>query len=286
MQSKNQLLLSKFLFTRGRDTLRGAGLFDAGVAVSMFHDALELLLAATAQEIGTTVSKNQIKFFDWWDLIEKAPNAQTRKLPALSTLRLLNDARVSFKHFGRCPPVAEAQTHQVTCEQFLTQVCTEFFDVDFATLSLASLIPGEPLRLLVLAAEEALTAGDIRTALERCADIQNNIEELQEPLVRIPIRVSYPTGTPTELRMYIDESIGDLRRSISKAIQISLSGHFGVNPIQFAVSRALLPIKTGGGSGYAHQLGDLDAERVQRCIDMQVNYILALGEALRVLEKQ
>lgn len=103
-----------------------AGLFDAGLAVSMFHDALELLLAATAQKVGAIVSKNQINFFAWWDLIEKAPNAgNSKKLPPYSTLRLLNDARVSFKHFGRCPPVGEAQTHQVTCEQFLTQVCTD-----------------------------------------------------------------------------------------------------------------------------------------------------------------
>ena len=194
MQFTNQLLLSKSLFTRGRDSLRGAGLFDAGLAVSMFHDAVELLLAATAQEVGGIVSKNQIKFFDWWELIEKAPNAQTRRLPALSTLRLLNDARVSFKHFGRCPPVGEAQTHQVTCEQFLTQVCTTFFNVDFATLSLAALIPAEKLRLAVMAAEEALRAGEIKTALERCADVQSDIDRLQEPLVRVPIRVRLSSG--------------------------------------------------------------------------------------------
>src|SRR5260370_11253752 len=59
MQLTNELLLSKSLFARGRDGLRGAGLFDAGLAVSMFHDAVELLLAATGQKVGAIVSKNQ-----------------------------------------------------------------------------------------------------------------------------------------------------------------------------------------------------------------------------------
>lgn len=284
MDVLRQLILSKWLYARGCDTIRGAGPVDPGLAVSLFQDAVELALAALAQHWGATLTKNHVGFFDWWKTLENAPQRGTAPVPSNAALRQLNDARISFKHYGRLPRRDEALGHQSSCQQFLVEVAA-IIGQAFGALQLASLLPPGVIRDKLIEAGDLLESRNIKGAVERCADVQAAIDSLQEHLTRIPISVSFPANTPQEIKRYVDQNVGDLRWAVSRSIAIALSGHFGVNPIEFAVMREALPEKRGSSYGHSRPIEEVAPSIVRGWIDLQTNYALALTDAMTFLRQ-
>src|SRR5262245_11122981 len=75
-----RLLLAKYLYIRGADILRAGGLFDAGLAVSLFQDAVEMAVFACGARYNAQPRDNG-GFFDAWEATDRA--LATADKPAL-----------------------------------------------------------------------------------------------------------------------------------------------------------------------------------------------------------
>src|SRR5256885_15730542 len=67
-----QLLICRYLFLEGVRALDSKLPFAPGLAVSLFQDAAELLLAVVAVHVDAKVGANT-SFMTFWELVEQAP---------------------------------------------------------------------------------------------------------------------------------------------------------------------------------------------------------------------
>ena len=61
-----QLVISKYLFQKGRDTLRRGDTISPGLAVSLFQDAAEMFLRAVAKLVDADVKEKE-SFEGFWE---------------------------------------------------------------------------------------------------------------------------------------------------------------------------------------------------------------------------
>ncbi len=168
-----QLLLSKYLFSRGVDALRPNDDLSAGVAVSLFHDATEMTMWEIAKQRSIKVSDKEA----FTELLKKiAQFAHTHQLaPAVSEGMLLdiNKVRVSYKHNGILPAHSAAVTCQGYAEESLRALMKAFFQVDFGSLSLAELISHEEVKSFIKTAELAFSNNLFEDCVVECAKAQH-----------------------------------------------------------------------------------------------------------------
>ena len=170
------LLQAHYLYDRGEDVLGEKGPFSAGLAVSLFQDAVESLLGSIVKEVGASVP-NHIAFDAYWGFVKAGPKANGRELPPNSKMLQLNAARVSFKHHGNVPSADTAASLQLHAHAFLTEACETFFQLKFDSLSLVDLIENEDFKKHLRMAEEAIAADDAQKALERCGFVYRHLIE-------------------------------------------------------------------------------------------------------------
>jgi len=169
MSAIPQLLLVKYLFQRGQDTFAEKGPYSAGLSVSLFQDAIELMVRTIAKEVDAKVSDNT-GFDTLWDAVRSAlKNVGRKELPLKAKVLDLNKARVGFKHYGNLPADADAAKFAGYAEQFLVAACNEFFGLSFYDISLVDLIQHKVAQEHLRAAERAVAANDAASALEECA---------------------------------------------------------------------------------------------------------------------
>ena len=136
----DRLVVAKYIFLRGVEELGGASELAAGLALLHFQDSAEMVLRIIAEHLGVsmkpTVAFNQI--IDSID--EKATELGRDPVPRRSALNQLNNARVSFKHYGNRPNSSDVQKFRDDLETFFATACREYLDLSFETVSLADLI--------------------------------------------------------------------------------------------------------------------------------------------------
>ena len=164
-----QLLIVRYLFREGVHALESNLPYSSSLAVSLFQDAAELLLASIAIVVDAKVSPNT-SFLAYWDLIESAPKNPNRKVvPSKAALARLNGARVAFKHRGQLIQQDDANRIRIDTEVFLKQTTSLFFDREFDAISLIDLVARQDVRENLRKAEILLASGEIDGALLSCA---------------------------------------------------------------------------------------------------------------------
>lgn len=149
-----QLLLVKHLFRTGRNALADRSPFSAGMAISHFQDAVELLLWATAVHVD---AKPTDRFDALWDAIKLGTKCPPGKeLPLRSAMTSLNKARVSFKHYGVSPDVTDAERFSAYTEEFLSAVFQEFYGLSFRSFSSVAIVHSDDVRRHLETAEAAI----------------------------------------------------------------------------------------------------------------------------------
>lgn len=132
----DRLIGSKYLFHRGVDILNRRGPFSSGLAVLHFQDAAEMVLRVIAEHLNCSLKENAA-FNQIIDTIDNITNA---KIPYRIALNQLNKARINFKHFGLEPKYEYANKFMYDLEGFFQIALSSFLDLDFDSISLASLI--------------------------------------------------------------------------------------------------------------------------------------------------
>ncbi|MGL5004983.1 MAG: hypothetical protein ACRDAM_18745, partial [Casimicrobium sp.] len=119
-----------------------------GIAVSMFQDAVEMMIWALVKKYNLQV-KDQSSFTSNLDQLRVAG------ISVAETARILelNKARVGFKHYGNLPAPTDATKFQASTEVFLRVVSLEHFKLEFDSYSLVDVVPFQEVRSYLKAAE-------------------------------------------------------------------------------------------------------------------------------------
>lgn len=114
----------------------------SSISILTFHDSVELFmqLASEYKDVG----KSGIKFLEYWN-----------KLPYLSqkeSMRRMNNARKSLKHYGTLPSNQDIEAFRVNTTDFFEYNSMKIFGIEFSSISLIDLIIlEEPKKYLSLA---------------------------------------------------------------------------------------------------------------------------------------
>jgi hypothetical protein len=165
-----QLLLIKYLFNKGEDILSGSNSFSAGLAISLFQDAVELLLWTIAKEYPEVQVKEKDSFDQLWSTVSKIQkDGSVLGLAYSPRIIELNKARVNFKHYGNLPALSEAQKFRGYVDAFLTSASADYLGLDFKAISLVDIIRNVEMRDKIKSAEECESNEDYQGCIMNCA---------------------------------------------------------------------------------------------------------------------
>jgi hypothetical protein len=199
----SQLVLVKYLYRLGEATLDHVDPMSCGAAVSRFQDAVELCLWTVAKEKAISLKRD-----DHFDKVLHLVATQIEKdtgtgLPAVSGMRELNIARVSFKHYGNLPDPSDARKFLAYTSSFLAATVKAAFDVDFDAVSLADRIQDDAIKATIKAAERNALQGDFTGCAVECSKAEHMISErLGRVLPEVPDRLSDVSGAFDRLAAY------------------------------------------------------------------------------------
>lgn len=160
-----QVLIAKRIFLIGKSYSRQSEPLSAGLAISLFQDAVEQLTWCIAKHRDLGVK--DIEAFT--ALLDKIEKSSEDTLPHKAKMLELNKARVGFKHYGNLPASSESEKFRSYTYDFLVVASQRFLGVDFEQVSLASLISDSKVRGHIEAAERNLAAEQIKEAVSEVA---------------------------------------------------------------------------------------------------------------------
>ena len=131
-----RLTLSKYLFRQARRILQQSEPYSRGLATSLLHDSVEVLLRVLTERFKIEVNQKG----PFHQLFSKVQGRIDCVGEHSAAMKRLNTARVGFKHEGLDVSATDAEAFLANVEAFLSEVCEQALRLDFATLSLVKAI--------------------------------------------------------------------------------------------------------------------------------------------------
>ena len=135
------------------------------VALLLFHDAAELFLQLSSEELNTGATRPE--FMEYFTLLNE--KLKPGHLSSQESMRRLNKARVALKHHGTLPSRLDLDSFRATAAEFFRANTRLVFRLDLEDVSLVRLIGYEPARSCMLQADHEIEAGNRTRALEQIA---------------------------------------------------------------------------------------------------------------------
>lgn len=256
----NQLVLCRQLYSEAESFLSRKEGVAFGLAVSIAQDAVELFLRAVIKQLPSSGQRPPEEFIKCMDYIDAAASGKDEhRVPFRARMSELNKARVSFKHYGLMPNEADAARLIGYAAQFFETATTQFFQREFASISLADLITSIEVRKKVKAAEMAERAGDISEALGSSAEavelaaiaLLSRVQPRETGFLPRTLRNVLGHDGESEFKRYIDDQL-------ERASRASLALMLSLNMNDLVRFRGLVPIvrRIYGGKMIRQQMHD------------------------------
>jgi len=271
-----KLLLSKFLLKTGESFIDPNDSMSSGLAISLFQDAVELVLWSVASAIEVNTGEKD-GFVAIWQKINAFPGSD-KNLPFKEKIFELNKARVGFKHMGILPDPSLSFKYYRYTSEFIQVTVRQFFKIDYDSISLADLIHNKITRNHVKDAEQHLIESNYRPSLISCELAKQEIFKQFE-------RILPEIDTSLEdfgSRIQTIEERDDLRREWSEILSFLgemrtrvLMNTVNIKSSDFDHYKSIAPslfITNNGNihTTFRHQ-SDTPEEDVQFCIDFVTN---------------
>jgi hypothetical protein len=156
-----QLITVKRIFAIAEHYSQQADPLSAGLAVSLFQDAVEQLSWCVAKHLDLDVKDSEV----FTSLIAKIESRTGAAVPYKAKIYELNKARIGFKHYGNLPAHSESEKFRAYTYDFLVLGSQRYLNIDFESISLVSLIRDSEIRRHLEVAQTALLSGDVNTAI-------------------------------------------------------------------------------------------------------------------------
>jgi hypothetical protein len=186
----------RFLHQDGIDQARRPHPMSSAAILS-FHDAVELFYVLALDHMAVQVNPKS-SFEDYWrELSKVVPNLSGRR-----GMERLNRVRVNLKHHGSIPGTQQVADARSDVDAFLAANTQAVFGVDYDTVTMADVVPQEPVRTKIGAAAAAEAAGDRQEAMGLLAEAFDELFNPQHHAYLEPSPLSFgKTLTwPTRLR--------------------------------------------------------------------------------------
>jgi hypothetical protein len=132
-----RLCTAKYLYLHGCKLVNKSNPLTSGIAVSLFHDAIELVLWNICNELCANIKENA-GFITMVDKIKDAPeNKEKKPVKNRNRIEVINKLRIAFKHNGILPDASEIHSSMLDVENILNDLMHDFLGVDFYSLSLS-----------------------------------------------------------------------------------------------------------------------------------------------------
>jgi hypothetical protein len=154
----------RFLHQEGIDQARRPHPMSSAAILS-FHDAVELFYVLALDHKGVQVDPKTSFEGYWRELSKVVPNLSGRR-----GMERLNRVRVNLKHHGSIPGTQQVTDARTDVDAFLAANTQAVFGVDYDTVTMADVVPQEPVRTKIRAAAAAEAAGDRHEAMGLLAE--------------------------------------------------------------------------------------------------------------------
>ncbi len=160
-----QVVIAKRIFTIAERYTRQSDPLSSGLAISLFQDAVEQLTWCIAKHLDLNVRDTE----GFVSLLGKIEQKAEEPMPQKAKILELNKARVGFKHYGNLPASSESEKFRAYAYDFLAVSSQKYLDIDFESVSLASLIGDGTIRGHIEAAQQALANDTVKDAVSEAA---------------------------------------------------------------------------------------------------------------------
>lgn len=159
-----RLALIKYIFTMGlSQSYLPEPLFST--AILTFHDAVELFLQLTCEELN--IHEPKITFTEYWSKINLALNGT--ELPQKSSMARLNSSRINFKHHGNIPSKLDIEGFRASVTYFFEESCKQIFGIDFSDISLIEVVINKRVKDKLYEAMSFMKKNEFINALDQIA---------------------------------------------------------------------------------------------------------------------
>lgn len=189
----------------------------SSAALLMFHDSVESFLLMAGEHLG---APSVHEFEKYWNELRPSKLPGGVELPVQQGMKRLNRQRIALKHHESLPNHDTIEVIRSDTGTFLVTASQLVFGVDYSAVSMANIIPQEPVRNLALKADGAVSAGDPVNAMIALVDAW---EELLRPWPRTravdessPLQFGPEITRPLEdyeIAAYLYSESGSRRRS-------------------------------------------------------------------------
>lgn len=155
----NSILLSKYLYKKALDCYSPNEPFSYGLTISLLQDSAEMLVWEMAKFYNIQ-SRSKDGFVRIIEIIDENHKAIELKQQIFE----LNQARVSFKHYGNLPLNKEVSKFIQYCSSFLERNSLNI-GVDFANLSIVDTVENVEIKAFLKKSEEHLDNAEFEQAL-------------------------------------------------------------------------------------------------------------------------
>ena len=271
-----RLTLSKYLFRQARRVLQQSEPYSRGLATSLLHDSVEVLLRVLTERFKIEARQRE-NFLQLFDNVRKRIDCVGEHFAAM---KRLNTARVGFKHEGLDVSATDVEAFLNNVEAFLSEVCKQELRVDFATLSLVNAIGHRRTQNWLTRAREALRS-------------EQYTESVAQSAAAMAIYLHHRDtrrGERVDPSFYIDSRSSDLN-SVADLIldyvepirtRLDLVSH-GIDVVSYDKFEALTPSTYIERDGRVKQYGQKSRpapspEEARFCYDFAVDSTLALRD--------
>ncbi|HEC64599.1 MAG TPA: hypothetical protein ENI23_04845 [bacterium] len=182
-----RVVLAKMLHKAGEAACASRNdrmVFTKGIL--LLHNAAEAALGAVADHLHAKLTGN-LYLLDYYDLIGRA-DPQRKPVPYRTQMRNLNTLRNNAKHQGILPDPKSNAHFPATVYALIEEICQTHIELDFASVSLKSLIKQKEALGYIERAEKEIKGGEIEEGLISLAYAMYHICEF----VTLPSPFSYP----------------------------------------------------------------------------------------------
>lgn len=156
----DNLILSKYLYTKAVSIYSVADTFSCGLSVSLLQDSAEMFIWYMAEELKVkTNNKDGLV-----ELLKKIDSEYDRGVAYVSQIYKVNNARVNFKHHGNLPSTSDMEKFISNTYAFL-RLNAKKIDIDFDNVSIADVIKDDSIKKCLKQSEKLLGEGRVEDAL-------------------------------------------------------------------------------------------------------------------------
>lgn len=279
MENSN-LLLSKFLFIKGKESVDLNNSMSCGLAISLFQDAVEMLLWAIVKTNNTNPKET---FMGLWESLEKSGII----LPFKAKMLELNKARVGFKHYGNLPDPQEAVKYCIYTEEFLIESMSSILQINFNELSISDLITNENVKKKIKAAELEFEQDNYHNCVTLCGEA--------EALALKPLYDLFPSCKLDTSRVINvcdkDDRKADILKKIFSGIESSVNNQrtlllmslTNMDIYNFVKFKSIMPhtqMTAGGTFYYRYDKTDFTKDDAKYCLVQVIRIALALQDKI------